>query len=154
MISVCLVAAVRSAWASDTDVSISATDWLQGDYEPLKSLKTIPKAVLNALLLRMPNDSGLADQTEKFNATDVINPGLPMRRFVFGGKNTRFVLIGYEHGGRGHHYHIAVFSVVNESPELIFAGRSSQRIKTIDEIKELVREGKVMNEIKAKNQEW
>lgn len=154
IMSACLLTSLRSAWASEVSAVRRTADWLQVDYEPLKSLKVVPAAVLKALLLKMPYDPRLADQGKPFNATDVINAKLPRRRFVFGGKSSQFVLVCYEHGGRSHHYHLAVFAIGGETPQLVFAGQPNGRMRSINEARGLVRQGKLKNEIKEAHQEW
>jgi len=132
-----------STWAAETD-SVTA-DWLRADYEPLTSLKAVPEVVLKVLPL-------IADQGEPFNATDVIDPQLPHRRFVFGGQSTQFVLICYEHGGFAPHAHLAVFEI-DERPQLVFVGKHDSCGHTIEEAKDLVRQGTVKNDIEG-DQEW
>ena len=151
VVSACVLASLNSAWAAETSKARPA-DWLQADYEPLKSLKAVPAAVLTALLLKMPYDSRLADRGEKFNATDVIDSRLPRRRFIFAGRSAQFILVCYEHGGYSHHYHLAVFAVGGEKPQLVFAG--SQRVRSIEEVKDLVRQGELENKIGEEHQEW
>lgn len=154
IVSSCMLASLSSAWAGGASEAKPAADWLQADYEPLKSLKTVPAAVLKALLLKMRYDQRLADVRERFNATDVIDSALPSRRFTFGGKSPQFVLICYEHGGYAPHSHIAVFAVGSETPQLVFKGGPDLRVRSIDELKELVRQGKLANEIGEEHQEW
>ena len=154
IVSACMLTSLSSAWAAETSKARPAADWLQVDYEPLKSLKAVPAAVLKALLLKMPYDPRLADQGEKFNVIDVVDSRIPMRRFAFGGKSSQCILICYEHGGRSHHYHLVVFAVGGETPQVVFAGRPGQRVQTINEVKELVRQGKLKNEIEEEHQEW
>lgn len=150
----CVLASLSASWASETSGVTSSAAWYQTEYEPLGSLKAVPPAVLKALRFRIPSDHRLADQGESFIATDVIGPTLPRRRFVFGGKSARFVLICYEHGGRHRHFHLAVFVIGNKAPQLVFAGRSNQRLQSIEAVKELVGQGALSNEVGAKQQEW
>lgn len=149
-----LLTSPRSAWAIDPSEAKSTADWLQVHYKPLASLKAVPAAVLKILLSEIPAGQKLADRGERFNAADVVDARLPRRRFVFGGMSSPFVLVCYEHGGRGLHYHLAVFDVGGEKPQLVFAGRHARRARTIEEVKGLVRQGQLKNEVAERHQEW
>jgi hypothetical protein len=103
----------------------------------------------------MSYDPKLADRGEKFRATDVIiDETIPCRRFILGGKSDQFVLICYEHGGYGLHSHLAVFDVTSSKPKLIFTSTYLQETKTVEEIKNLVRNDKIKNKIGNIHQEW
>ena len=50
--------------------------------------------------------------------------------------------------------HVAVFSVVGNASQLVFAGRDAQGVQTIEGVKDLIRQGKLKNEIEEEHQEW
>jgi hypothetical protein len=53
----------------------------------------------------------IANRGESFNATDVeVDLSQPSRRFVLAGTAPGIWLIVYEHGGRGYHHHLMVFT--------------------------------------------
>jgi hypothetical protein len=61
--------------------------------------------------------SEIADKGARFNATDVVDTRLPMRRLIgFSVSNTES-FIWYEHGGRGYHQHLVRFR--NDQPEQV-----------------------------------
>lgn len=55
----------------------------------------------------------MAPKGEPFNATDVINEGLPRRRLIGEFVTSTVAYIWYEHGGRGYHQHLVRFNVIN-----------------------------------------
>lgn len=75
----------------------------------VRTLDALPKEV-NVLLGRDKSGlDGIADSGKPFNMTDVVDPRLPMRRFLRGGSSLHFVLVEYELGGRGHSIHVVAF---------------------------------------------
>jgi len=52
----------------------------------------------------------IARQGQKFNATDVIEKGVPRRRILGYVVGKRYAYLWYEHGGRGYHQHLVKFS--------------------------------------------
>jgi len=55
---------------------------------------------------------------EPYNATDVIDPGLPSRRLVSEYVTSNIAYIWYEHGGRGYHQHLVRYNVMRPSKVL------------------------------------
>ena len=82
-----------------------------------KSVHQIPAPVVARLLSLMKHDPRLASAGEAFNATDVVWPNRAMRRLVLARGNSSSWLVYYEHGGRGYHRHLVVFSVAHDSAE-------------------------------------
>ena len=149
-----VVTTLHLAYAADSNEAKPSANWWLVHYEPLESLKAVPASVLKELSLKIPDDPRLADRNEPFNATDVVDPTLPRRRFTFGGTSPQFVIVCYEHGGRGRHHHVTVFAMTDEKPQLIFIGRYAQKVQAIDDIKYLVRKGIMKNEIEDTHKEF
>ncbi|HEY3500918.1 MAG TPA: hypothetical protein VGK73_39770 [Polyangiaceae bacterium] len=85
---------------------------LGGGFEPIGRLESLHPEV-QAELRRLTKER-MANPGESYQATDVRLAELPMRRLVLGGVSKlsrRFWLVCYEHGGIGHHHHIALFEV-------------------------------------------
>jgi hypothetical protein len=62
------------------------------------TLLAVPAGVLSQL----GGPAGIADSGGPFNASDVVDPKRPMRRFIVGGVSSDYVLVAYEQGGRGY----------------------------------------------------
>jgi len=82
-------------------------------------------------------------ENQAFNATDVVQKGMPTRKimgyFVEGATS----YLWYEHGGRGHHQHLVGFN--SETPEeikssYVFSTTSHRRIKNLIEDTEFLRD--------------
>ena len=52
----------------------------------------------------------IAGKGDKFNATDVIEKGVPSRRILGYVVDDHYAYIWYEHGGRSYHQHLVKFS--------------------------------------------
>ncbi|MBF0478925.1 MAG: hypothetical protein HQL26_05545 [Candidatus Omnitrophica bacterium] len=50
-------------------------------------------------LLTLPPGIAIADQGEKFNDSDVVNPGLPMNGILFAGESKDMAFVFYAQGG-------------------------------------------------------
>ncbi len=75
----------------------------------VRTLDALPKEVNTLLGRDKSGPDGIADSGKPFNMTDVVDPHLPMRRFIRGGSSLQFVLVEYERGGRGHSIHVMAF---------------------------------------------
>jgi hypothetical protein len=64
------------------------------------SIEGLPRDVKKILGRQNTGAEAIADRWEKFNATDVVDDHLPMRRFISGGSGTVFAVVAYEQGGR------------------------------------------------------
>jgi len=73
------------------------------------SLAELPPEVRGILGARRDGLEGIADRGGKFNATDVINPKLPMRRFSLAGVAQNCALVAVERGGRGYSVEVLLF---------------------------------------------
>jgi hypothetical protein len=52
----------------------------------------------------------IAGKAEKFNATEVVEKGVPSRRILGYVVGDHYAYLWYEHGGRGYHQHLVKFS--------------------------------------------
>jgi hypothetical protein len=76
-----------------------------------RTLDALPKEVTQLLGRGKPGNEGIANVREPFNRTDVVDTRLPMRRFIVGGSDLRFVLVAYEQGGRAYGIFAKAFSL-------------------------------------------
>jgi hypothetical protein len=76
----------------------------------VKAISGIPADVYALLGGSGTGLDGIADRGGKFNATNVVDKALPMRRFVLAGSSSDCVAIALEHGGRGRSIDLWVFS--------------------------------------------
>jgi hypothetical protein len=75
----------------------------------MRSLASLPVA-LRQLLPRQPQGlDGIAEPDSPFNATDAVNPKLPMRRFVVAAVGKDCAIVAVEHGGRGYNVEVYEF---------------------------------------------
>ena len=116
-------------------------------------MEAFPISVKNHLLSKTENNikecdlSGVANPLLPYNVTDVVNCGLPMRRLKFGGISERIIFVFYEHGGRGHHFHLVIYRANDIDTTVLFAGRFGQDPTTIPELKKVLNSGNIENEV-------
>src|ERR1700740_1645057 len=89
-----LVVVATCVTAADTAPRIDPRSLVE-----VRTLAALPKDVSSALGWQKAVTQGIADVREKFNATDVVDNRLPMRRFLVGGASSNSVLVAYEQGG-------------------------------------------------------
>jgi hypothetical protein len=77
----------------------------------VKSLRELPAGVQAALGVGKSALDGIADRGAQYNATDVVDSRLPMRRFLVGGLDNRTALVAVEHGGIGWGVIVYAFSI-------------------------------------------
>ena len=107
------------------------------------TVEQIPPGVIADLSARMKHDPRLANPGERFNRTDVVDPRYPMRRLVLAGLGTRSWFVSYEHGGRGYHRHLVVYVQRDGRPALAYAGTFGSDAATLEELRQLVRNGHI-----------
>jgi len=140
----------------DKDVSTKKSEstnetiakFLSTNYQVVYKTEEIPKNVQNILLKRFSEheliNPNLANPNEEFNATDFIeDPNIPRRRLVFAGLSSDSWFVCYEHGGRGKHCHLVIFSVKESRVQLNFNGTFAYRPNNLGELKQLVLSGRV-----------
>lgn len=148
----CLILTATAVFAAD--IKPAKLDWTDQKYTAVKSIKKVPVRVVTSLLLKMPNDRRIADRQDKYNVSGRADSKLPLRRFVLGGISYDHVIIAYERSSRPFQHFLAVFSIKNKKPLLIFMGKSPYSLSSIKEIKRLVKNGTIKNQIKSKKIEW
>lgn len=79
-----------------------AVAWNGHHLNEVRNLESLPKTVQDALSVEATGLMGIADRGGRFNVTDVVNPKLPMRRFLLAGVDGDSALVAIEHGGRGY----------------------------------------------------
>jgi hypothetical protein len=114
---------------------------LKAEYKEVNKIKEIPPPVLTALLSLMKHDPRLANPGEPFNATDVVDTNVPMRRLIFTAGTPTGWLICYEHGGRGYMRHLVVFGRSAESVECRCSGAAQTDIKSMSALKKAAEKG-------------
>src|SRR5215510_10088507 len=91
-------------------------------------------------LLSVTRGQRFSDPGKKWNATDVIlDPSIPQRRLVFAGTIAGNWFAYYEHGGRGKHEHVVVFSEDGTGKASVAANVSPHRpLTTVADVKRLL----------------
>lgn len=92
--------------------AVGMEDALRGAFKPVLSAQELDPAVRDELDRRIGEP--MAASGEPYQATDVVLDKLPTRRFVVAGVSAlsaKFWVLCYEHGGIGHHHHIALFAL-------------------------------------------
>jgi hypothetical protein len=83
--------------------------WRGQWFQEVRSIRSLPVRIQNALGVGKPGLDGIADRGGKFNATDRIDSSLPQRRFILAGLSSDSVLVVVAHGGRGYHVQASLF---------------------------------------------
>lgn len=79
-------------------------------FRPISTLSAVPIAIRQQLGTDAPGLYGVADKNRLFNATDVVDKPLPMRRFLAAGNDGNAWLVALENGGRGYNIQVYLFS--------------------------------------------
>jgi hypothetical protein len=95
-------------------------DFQPSDYRLVRSKAEVPAAVLDSFS-SLCGGCTLADIGAPFNATDVVQPGLPARRLLSAGVSASQWFLEYEHGGRGLHSHFALFELRDGAASCLWA---------------------------------
>jgi hypothetical protein len=83
-----------------------------GDCQLVTSISALPQPIKNAFAtVTQDRPFALANSGSRFNATDVIEPGLARRRLLFAGVCNNRWIIQYEKGGWGRSVEVIVFSI-------------------------------------------
>ena len=83
--------------------------WEGREFVEVGSLASLPAVIQDSLGAQRAGAEGIADRGARFNTTDVIEPGLPMRRFVVAGLAPDAALVAYERGGRGYSVRVLLY---------------------------------------------
>jgi len=104
--SLCALLGLPSACAHHTTPSVA---WEGREFVEVGTLAALPAAIQDSLGAQRTGAEGIADRGARFNTTDVIEPGLPMRRFVVGGVAADAAIVAYERGGRGYSVRVLLY---------------------------------------------
>jgi hypothetical protein len=99
----------------------------QVEFVPVSSVAALPETVRARIGREMANPG------ERFNATDVIRSGLPMRRLIFAGVSGSYYLVHYEFGGRGHYYVTALLDQSDQRATALWASVSAEKFASMEE---------------------
>lgn len=80
----------------------------------VRSLDTLPKLLRHLLPSSTRGEDGIADRGGRFNATDVIDHDLPMRRFVMAAVGTSCAVVAVEYGGMAHGFELREYWLTGE----------------------------------------
>jgi len=103
-----LLGAVLVAWAASAKAALPV-ECQDAALLESRSLANLPEGVAALLGGGVTGTKGIADRGQKFNATDLIDQALPMRRLVLAGVAAECVLVSEERGGRGHSFVVLAF---------------------------------------------
>src|SRR5437879_11483635 len=146
LVRIVLVVVVTCAAAADTGLPIDTRSLVE-----VRTLAALPRAVNSALGRQKPGLEGIADVREKFNATDVVDSRLPMRRFVVGGASSTAALVAYEQGGRSHLFHAVAFSLGRSGWSEVGEWTLSANPSTLRAVLEVVDSNNYPNGVSRKN---
>jgi hypothetical protein len=101
-----------AAAPSPPPLAPEASAFLATDYRPIASMEALPPPLAAGLRAEL-RGGAMADRRQPYQSTDVVtgHPPLPSRRFVAAGVADDRWFVAYEHGGRGHHYHLLLFDL-------------------------------------------
>jgi hypothetical protein len=111
--------------------------------KPFRTTADFPAALRAAFTkITQQNRFALANPGDRYQATDVVNPGdpsLPVRRLVFAGKCEGFWFIHYEQGGIGHSYAVVFFKDnPHGEPSFVWGGRGFTRARDINDLRSAI----------------
>jgi hypothetical protein len=115
-----------------SDVNNPALAWIiNSDYETVQNFRDFPEDIRSAFKFQ------IAELNQPFNSTDVIDPGLPGRRFIMGGISKDFAFIYYERGGFIGTTPFVVFKRNGAKADIIFSGHCSA--SSLDQLKSVIK---------------
>jgi hypothetical protein len=98
---------------------------LSGNCTTINTAGELPETIKSAFAtITRDKPFSLADPGSRFNATDVIEPGLPRRRLVLAGRCENRWFIEYEHGGIGMSTALMVLRVNSDRSVSLVWGRA------------------------------
>src|SRR5215472_2023234 len=117
----------------ETEVTISLRALGIDRSETFKEVRTnaLPKAVLAALRGFRPPElagelhvsgttEGIADAGQPFNATDIVDPRLPMRSLVVAGLSQHYCALSYWQGGMAMTFKTSIFELSDGAARLVW----------------------------------
>lgn len=133
--------------------AVAAVDHLPADvrtaleqkesFKPFSSVSVIPESA-RASFARATRDKSfaMAEPGAKWQVTDVIlEPNLPWRRLQAGVASTNFLVVFYEHGRRGHSYHVCVFRLSAGDSQLAWHAIRAKEVLNLDDLNVAIRSG-------------
>lgn len=124
-------AELRAQTPSASATSQERIQWAGYALSEVRTLRELPPGIQAVLGVGTPGLNGIADRNGKYNATDVVDSSLPMRRFLVAGVDASTTLVAIEHGGRGWRVEVTLFK--NTTVE-----RSWTLFKSPKDLRELV----------------
>jgi hypothetical protein len=81
----------------------------RADFRPIRRLEALPSQLKEALAEATQGEE-IANPNQRWQATDNLVNSLPRRRLILAGVSGSMSFVFYEHGGRGKHQHLLLFS--------------------------------------------
>ena len=111
-----LIAVGVAMAACGSERSPTTVEWRGHVLREVSTLADLPSVIQSGLGASRSGLDGIADRGELFNATDVVDPTLPMRRFLAAGRDRETWLVALERGGRGYGVEVFLFSLPEPTP--------------------------------------
>ena len=101
---------------------ISLVDSLQPlNFVTKNRRRFIPKFIKKALKCWNNKKFRIANPNKSYNSGDVFLKNLPSRKINYIGLNGEYLILSYEHGGKGYHSHILIFKYNKKILKKFFA---------------------------------
>lgn len=82
----------------------------RADFRQIRRLEALPSQLRKALT-EVTHGERIANPNQRWQATDnLVNPSLSRRHLILAGVSGSMSFVFYEHGGRGKHQHLLLFS--------------------------------------------
>jgi hypothetical protein len=86
------------------------TAFQRTEFRPVRQLEALPSRLISALA-KVTGKERIANPSERWQPTDnLVDGSLPRRRLILAGVSKSMSFVYYEHGGRGKHEHLILFS--------------------------------------------
>jgi hypothetical protein len=132
-----LAAALALALASPA----ASPEFAGAQFERVDHLRNLPPFMSAALKATLHGEA-IANTDAPFDSTHALSgDGRPQRRFIFAGRSANTWFVYYEHGGRGNHRHILVFTANGERAHLRENLVLTARPESVQALQEAVRAG-------------
>lgn len=137
-----IAAALASSAATDgVRLDPQLQDFLDAKFQVVTNTSDIPHYIFKSFNRNAHlSKKDIANPNERFNATDIPN-GFPNARLIMAGQSDQQYFIFYEEGGIGYHTGIVLFLSDGESAAMVWQGVGSQRIESIEALKQRIRDG-------------
>jgi hypothetical protein len=120
--------------------------FLEGDYELIAKVESLPRPVLAAFTERGGSRPLIANPGKKFEATDyILDASVPRKRLIFAGISDNRCFVHYERGGRSRQYILAFFVVRSaESLEPLWRGSCDGPAANIGDLRSKFMDGRCL----------